>query len=706
MRVFKFADFLLDESEGVLYRANLPVQLAPKVFETLLVLVKNQGRVVSKDELMKEVWSDTFVEENNLTQYIFILRKILGESDTQKFIETVPRRGYRFLPETVVSEKPSARALAEKDKVSFPNNTRQNPQSRFVLLLIALGLIVFLSVSFFLRRSGGEKVWAANEIKIKRLTENGRIYGADISPDGNSYAYILRDGKNFSLRLKNIQTESEIVLVTLDEGDLGVPRFSPDGNFICYARGSSKSEIFQIPVYGGESRKIAENLQSEYSFSPDGRQIAYPRIIPSQKKHQIVVANTDGSGERVVAERVAPLFYHLWGPAPAWIDGGEKLIVSAGSADAARSSLVEINIADGSEREVKTSQPFYFIGFVKPLNAEELMISAMPERQSKQQLFRVDLTSGEVSPVTNDLSDYATISLSKKADKLLTLQTTSNFHLWLYDAETGAARQLTFGENRHDGLIGLNFASDGKILYASREVAETNIFELNPETNETKQLTRRTGRNFEPAVSPDGEKIVFVSDRTGFGHIWIMNRDGSDARQLNTSPDDKKVHELEPAFSPDGRSVYYLYYPYPFGKVYKIPVDGGESVLVTPEDKNLFLPDVSPDGKFLAVGDNVSDKGAKIGVFSLADPREEEKIFDFPAYRTYSRWMPDSQTLVTINGGGEGNNLALHNILTGEAKQLTDFNVERIERFAVSPDGKKFVIARGNWATDAVLIEH
>src|SRR3954469_23338479 len=105
MRVFKFADFLLDESEGVLYRANLPVQLAPKVFETLLVLVKNQGRVVSKDELMKEVWGDTFVEENNLTQYIFILRKTLGESGAQKFIETVPRRGYRFLPETLVSEK-------------------------------------------------------------------------------------------------------------------------------------------------------------------------------------------------------------------------------------------------------------------------------------------------------------------------------------------------------------------------------------------------------------------------------------------------------------------------------------------------------------------------------------------------------------------------------------------------------------------------
>src|SRR5215207_8275032 len=99
IRVFLFADFRIDAGERVLYRGQTPIRLAPKVFDILLALVSRSGRVVSKDTLMEEIWQNTFVEENNLTQHIFTLRRTLGESkDGTKFIETVPRRGYRFVP--------------------------------------------------------------------------------------------------------------------------------------------------------------------------------------------------------------------------------------------------------------------------------------------------------------------------------------------------------------------------------------------------------------------------------------------------------------------------------------------------------------------------------------------------------------------------------------------------------------------------------
>src|SRR5262245_48076243 len=93
---YSFGSFRLDTTDRLLWRDNEVVPLPPKVFDTLLVLVENNGHVVEKDQLMKRVWRDTFVEEGNLTLNISTLRKVLGESaKDHQYIETIPRRGYR-----------------------------------------------------------------------------------------------------------------------------------------------------------------------------------------------------------------------------------------------------------------------------------------------------------------------------------------------------------------------------------------------------------------------------------------------------------------------------------------------------------------------------------------------------------------------------------------------------------------------------------
>src|SRR5712692_5253524 len=96
--IYEFGGFRLDTSERVLLRNGISVPLTPKVFDTLAVLVQKSGHVVVKDELMNEVWADSFVEESNLTQNIFVLRKVLGEDrGGRSYIETVSKRGYRFV---------------------------------------------------------------------------------------------------------------------------------------------------------------------------------------------------------------------------------------------------------------------------------------------------------------------------------------------------------------------------------------------------------------------------------------------------------------------------------------------------------------------------------------------------------------------------------------------------------------------------------
>lgn len=116
--VFGFGSFRLDVAERLLVGADGPIQLSPKVFDTLLMLVSNAGRVLSKEKMLAEIWDDSFVEENNLAQNVSQLRRVLGESSDLKFIETVPKFGYRFV--APVTEEP----LSSRIETSETTRTR------------------------------------------------------------------------------------------------------------------------------------------------------------------------------------------------------------------------------------------------------------------------------------------------------------------------------------------------------------------------------------------------------------------------------------------------------------------------------------------------------------------------------------------------------------------------------------------------------
>src|SRR5216683_1543421 len=94
--LYEFGEFRLDVQNRVLRLGEEPIALTPKAFEVLLLLIQHSGQVVSKDELMQAVWPDSFVEESNLTQTVFMLRKALGEAPEQRYILTIQGRGYRF----------------------------------------------------------------------------------------------------------------------------------------------------------------------------------------------------------------------------------------------------------------------------------------------------------------------------------------------------------------------------------------------------------------------------------------------------------------------------------------------------------------------------------------------------------------------------------------------------------------------------------
>lgn len=152
--LYEFGPFTLDLKKRVLLRENQPVPLAPKVFETLVVLVQNRQQIVSKDDLMKSVWPDSFVEESNLSQNIFTLRKALGDTQHKRYIVTVPGRGYQFSED--VRQLDDDRRIEQKEELVIESHSRSRvvieqtpPRFRFIWAAVALVLALAGGLLFY-----------------------------------------------------------------------------------------------------------------------------------------------------------------------------------------------------------------------------------------------------------------------------------------------------------------------------------------------------------------------------------------------------------------------------------------------------------------------------------------------------------------------------------------------------------------------------
>src|SRR6188768_3683433 len=146
---FRFLDFVLDPREKVLYRHGVPVAITPKAFQLLKTLVEDHGRIVEKRDLMTAIWGDSFVEDGNLTFTVNLLRKTLGDDRAgHRFIETVPRRGYRFIANVTVAD------AAERPRTRVPDangrpfaSTNGRPRVRRIYMAIMAAVIPTVMVS-------------------------------------------------------------------------------------------------------------------------------------------------------------------------------------------------------------------------------------------------------------------------------------------------------------------------------------------------------------------------------------------------------------------------------------------------------------------------------------------------------------------------------------------------------------------------------
>jgi serine/threonine protein kinase len=576
-----------------------------------------------------------------------------------------------------------------------------------VLVAVAMVSLIFVAVAFGLYRlisMRSKTVASFASMKIEKLTDTGKAGSVAISPDGKMVVHVIDDAGQQSLWVRHIATGSNVQIIPPAEVLYGRMTFSSDGNylyFVCAGKDEFSGSLYSIPVFGGDAQKLAENVKSSVTFSPDGKQFAFVRHHPIKNESYLVLADADGTNERTVATLRGEEQFKESGPA--WSPDGKVILTGVSQTEGGyHEYLASVSVANGAIKSIG-SQQWDDVGRVGWLANGTGLIGAFYEKGAKTaQYYLISYPDGGSRRITNDLNDYHDLSLTADTSTLATVQEDRIVNIWVAPgADARSLRQLTFGSGKYEGDAGLRWTSDGRIVYGTWAGNAAEIWIMNADGSGQKRLTSSssTNINWNPAVSPDGRYVVFVSDRAGKDHLWRMDMDGGNVKQLTFGD----RHERDPSFSPDSRWLFYRSYDGEHLELFRLAIDGGEPVRLT-EGFLADNPNVSPDGKTIAAYYRESG-GAPLKIVLLpVEGGKPSKILEIPQTISNFKWMPDGHSLAYCDTQKGVSNIWTMPIDGGKPRQMTDFNSGQIYWFDLDRSGKPTLLSRGEFRKDVVLI--
>jgi serine/threonine protein kinase/Tol biopolymer transport system component len=579
---------------------------------------------------------------------------------------------------------------------------------------VALSLILLAALGFGLYRLLAPRRPTAppfQSMQVSRFTSSGKATRAAISPDGKYVVHVLSEAGKQSLLVRQVTESNNIVIVPPAEVTYQGMTFSRDGAHVYYVVQEQNNPIrtlYQVPALGGVPHRVLKDIDSPVAVSPDNKRLAFVRRYRGQNEDAVIVAEIDGANERKLASRRGADFF--WTGGPAWSPDGMMIATAAGSNTGGRHMYIaEINVDDGKEKPVSEKR-WATVGRVSwarngSSTARGLIFSAIERGASMAQIWFLPYPKGAVQKITNDLNDYRDLSLTDDSTALITVQSETHVNVWISQnsdgGNAGRDRQITDGVGQNNGVGGLTWLPDGRVVYVSRAFGSQDIWLMDQDGKNQRQLTTAETRiDRYPAVTPDGRYIVFVSTRTGNSNIYRYDLNTGDQKPLTSG-----MSEEFPAVSADGKWVIYAATGSIKHTLWKVPIDGGEPAQLT--DKLSTWPDVSPDGQKIACWYR-AEPGAnwQIAVIPI-NGGSPEKVIDVPPNADPSipiRWMPDGRgvSFVAIRDGVS--NVWYQPTDGGAPKQVTNFTSDQIFWFDWSNDGKQLACSRGRMVNDIVLI--
>ena len=530
-------------------------------------------------------------------------------------------------------------------------------------------------------------------MQITRLTDNGKAGHVSISPDGRYIVYVLVDGEQQSLWVRNVATKSDVQVLPPGELVFRGVSFSPDGNYIYFVRSDKATTahhyLYEMPVLGGAPRQLVSDIDSAASFSPDGKQLCFMRGIPKRDEIEIHIAELDGTHDRVVAS--LPAFLGPMGFVGAsWSPNGKTIVAPTFQmAQEVKWKLNVINVADGRVAELFSGRE----GLGRAVwlrDGNSLVVPIEVWGENRKQLQLVSFPGGEKLRFTNDLFDYAAdIDTTRDGQMLVAVENRLSSHIWIVpQGQTALAKQITFGETPDTGVAP---GPGGKLLVRSRG---SDVVLMNADGSQRTTLLPEA-RNF-LSLSSCGDRYVIFENHTG-NKIELVRTDAD-----GTNPTVLTQDALFSGCSPDGKWVASA----SARGFERIPAEGGPPIKISDSPEG-YLPSFSPDSKWIAYvfGEGSPALITKFGIVSI-DGGPPSKIFTPPVGADSLRWSPDQKGLQFLLTRKGATNVWEQPLTGGPPQQVTNFTSGLIFDFAWTRDGSQLLLAKGEKSSDVILISN
>lgn len=654
-RIVRFGTFEVNLQSGELRQKGLRVKLQGQPFQILATLLERPGEVVTREELRLQLWpTDTFVDfDHSLNAAVKRLRESLGDSaETPTFIETLARRGYRFLGNVeILPSSPSS--LSEVQGKPTRGYRARSPKWLFGVAVLAVVVAAGMVAGWFSWPNPSRSL-SERAPTLHRLTTNGVqnwVITSAISPDGKYLAYSDKTG----IYLRLLST-GELLPLAPKVSNVTSLAWFPDSSQVLasWAGSTGKKSLWVLSILGGNPRPLSEEGWSA-SVSPDGSQIVFLKGADfADMGHEIWVMRANGAEPRkLVAFSEGQLASPVWSPNGRWI-----AYVRYNERDASEAPIVLFNLEQGAGKVLLSRQPVE--GWGMTWLPDGRLVYAMDESRPSQNssnfwMARIDLSTGRL---------------------------------------VGAPARITNGDGF---VVKPTVTADSKHLVFNRVKPHANVYiaEISPKglrISTPRQLTTNEAEDLPFDWTIDNKSVLFISDRTGTPNIFRQGINETSAEML-LAEQEKKLPICR--LTPDGSEI-----------LYSVPTNASDNlqpVSLMRAPLNGGLPHVVLEAP--AIGNfECSHAPATICAFGQEEPKELViSVFD-PAIgephkiaTLQAGWAwglsPDGKSIAASTFGATNNQIRLLSLAGQPTRQITVKNWSGFTSLDWAADSKGFFVS-------------
>jgi Tol biopolymer transport system component/DNA-binding winged helix-turn-helix (wHTH) protein len=706
-RVLRFDSYEVDLQSGELRKGGRRVPLQAQPFQLLSLLVQSPGHLVTREEVRRELWpADTFVDfDRSLATAVNKIREALGDSaEHPKFVETLPKRGYRFIgkldsePPLEFRARSAAAPAAETDaagektegaRVITPSRSLN---WRAVAVWTLAGTLLAAAAILFWRTRDHSA--APTEWTVTQFTSfPGLQESPAFSPDGSRIAFAwngnapsnAQNGPGFDLYVKGLVGEATLRLTNHPSQWLSAA-WSPDGTRIAFMRlAGPDTGLYVVPALGGAENKIRSThtpyaLAAPISWSPDGKTIAYSDRLPDEVGDRMFVTSIDGESR---------LFFHD----PACKHEGHLTFSHDGKNVAwlcvKRLDVLDLMVGDslGKARRLvaEVSKRVSKIGW----NASDTHLLITQADPVASELYDLNLKNGAITKRPEAGTSVFSLTLNPKTGAIAWTAYRDQVNLWRKDLTSqDSSLEPILASSRSDNMA--SSSPDGKhIVFDSNRSGVWSVWLADADGSNLSRLSQGGSAGY-PRWSPDSRHLAYHQVEGDLQSVYVVDINERASRKLLTRLD----NTAWPFWSADGKSIYFQDFSSFRQRYYRCSIDCNKNEVLVRDGAKSFNMQASPDGDhwYYVRG----DEPPRVYRETMSDGRIEggsEALDGFPVLAELFLWAPGKNGIYFVPAN-KPKTVSYFDFATKKARDLFTTGKPMTDGMSVSMDEKSLIVAQ------------